>query len=562
MSERDDTTGGREPAEGSAWARVYNGSWSGWIWSVPLAALIVAGYLGTRALLLAGPSVTVSFPTAAGVTATGETPVLYRGLQVGTVSAVELQEDLAGVVMHLSMDRAVSDSLRTGTRFWVEQPDLLGGDFSQLLAGPHLVMEPGTGEPTHHFEGLAAPPLDEAFGAGRGFVLVASRAGSLSRGSPVVYHGLDAGRVLGLSLGSTPDEVRIHVVVRPPYDRLVHADSRFWRCGGAGLSTAAGGMDVRIPSLRELLSGCVAFDSGGDTTGAAGSAGAASGQSFPLYASADAARSRLSGRGVRFVAEFPGSVEGLEPGAAVEMRGVRVGEVADVVLRVRPESGEIRTPVALDLYPQRLGLEPLGPDGSPQPLYDAVDRLVRKGLRAQLTPSSLVLGGESASLVMTDGTGEGLDLSQRPPRIPAIAGGDLKSAVASIARASNALASLPLESLGRNLRDVSQQLDRLARSPELEQSLDRLDRVVASVDTLTTEARREMGPALADLRRAVQDLASTTEALQGVTGGSLQNQQSLKDLVEELTRAARSIRTLTDYLDRHPEALIEGRSSP
>ncbi len=570
----------REAAEnetGPPWARIQQSSWRGWIWAVPLAALLVAGYLGFKAVFGGGPNVTVTFPTAHGISGKGATAVRYRGLQVGQVSSVELGDSLNGVVMHLAMDDGMQEALRTGTRFWIQSPSLLSGDLSSLLSGPYLVMEPGAGEPTHHFTGLTSPPPDAHVEPGRTVTLVDARAHGIGRGAQVIYHGLEAGRVLGLSLGPSAGEVRFHVLVRPPFDTLVQPQSRFWRCSGLDVSTGGGGLDVHFPPIPRLLNGCVAFDTFTDTAGSPspGAAGASTAEpgaarsaagtrdsAYRLYASATDARSPLAGRPVRFAADFPGSVGGLEPGAAVTLRGIRVGEVADVQLRVRPDRGVVSTPVILDLYPERFGLAPRGPGDSPRPLYDVVDQLVRHGMRAQLAQAGLVLGGEQASLVMTDERGRRLDRQQQPPGIPAIAGGGIQSALSSVSRAADAVAALPIRTIGRNLRNLTAGLDTLVRSPELNQTLEHLDRLMANADTLTADARRQLQPALSDLRQAMSDLASTADAVQGLSGGSLRDQHNLQDLIDEMTRAARSLRSLTDYLDRHPEALIQGRSGP
>src|SRR5690349_13542505 len=77
-------------------ARKRRSWWPGWIWSVPIAALLIVGYLAVQQLTSRGPSVSVTFPTG-GAIKPSDTQVRYQGLQVGQVESVKLQKDLRHV---------------------------------------------------------------------------------------------------------------------------------------------------------------------------------------------------------------------------------------------------------------------------------------------------------------------------------------------------------------------------------------------------------------------------------------------------------------------------------
>lgn len=527
-------------------ARVEESPWKGWVWSVPIAAAILIGYLVLRTLMTGGTSITVSFPSAEGITGNAETPVRYRGLEVGTVQGVDLDKDMGGVVMHLSMNGDVSDALRSGTRFWIVQPSPMSGNFSSLLAGPHLAMQPGPGEPTRHFRGLLEPPPEEAPGPGTTVIAHAPRADGVSRGAPVMFRGVNVGRVLGATLDSAASEVRVRVFVRSPYDKRLGRNARFWSCGGLQLSTAGGGLGVHMPSFQGLLQGCVAFD-----TFATAAAEAGSDTLFRLYASSDAAHHAFIGAPVPVEIRAPGSVAGLQAGAPVELEGERVGRVRDVGLVVG--RGGVSAPVTLELDPARFGLSSSGSSGdSAKTLYRLLDRLVRRGLRAQVVSAGLVLGGEKVSLVMTHAASSArLDVSRRPPLLPTIGGGSIQSIIAEIGQVAASIDSIPFGAIGRDLRKTS---------PEVARSIRRLDSALVNLDSLTAEARAQLGPGLIQMREAMTQLHAAARGLSGITGGSFRNQESVADLVKELTGAARSLRELSDYLSEHPEALIWGRS--
>lgn len=89
------------------------------------------------------------------------------------------------------------------------------------------------------------------------------------------------------------------------------------------------------------------------------------------------------------VAFFPGSISGLRVGAPVNFRGVNVGQVTDIKVLFERQTVQARIPVVFELDPSRI-VEV----GDSQSVADAAfrERLVEKGLRAQLGMESIVTG--------------------------------------------------------------------------------------------------------------------------------------------------------------------------
>ncbi|HEY2021040.1 MlaD family protein [Paraburkholderia sp.] len=214
-------------------AEVRHSRWPGWIWAVPIAAIGVAGWLGVRALVHGGETVTVTFDNAYGMKA-DDTLVMLRGVRIGTVSDVELGPDGRHVETKLRIDRAQKQYLRSGTRFFLRGAQLDLGDPSSLkamVAGPEIVMEPGPGTPADHFEGLdRRPALAPLHGP---VVLYAVRfdgaAGDLKTGADVELRGFRVGTVTNVRLSydagtgalSTPvqialDPSQLGIVGAPP----------------------------------------------------------------------------------------------------------------------------------------------------------------------------------------------------------------------------------------------------------------------------------------------------------------------------------------------------------
>lgn len=566
MSEQNDnnTTGPNDEIgheTGPPSARIRRTPWRGWIWSVPLAAIILVAYLVVRTWLLAGPTITITFPKAAGITSAG-TPLQYKGVEVGKVQNVALTKDRQGVRVTVSVHSSVSEFLRKGTTFWVVQPSLLSGDVAELISGPYITMRPGKGKKHYHFKGLLQPPPTPPDRPGTSITLYAHNTGGLHYGSPVLYHGLQAGEVLSLDYDQKRDDVRIHVFVDQPYAQHLAQGVRFWRASGLNLSTGSSGVSFKLPPLEQLLKGAISFG----PVQSAGQPPAAAATDRHLYADAAAARNALTGPHLQFAARFPGNTSGISPGSPVVLHGIRVGTVRSVSLEYDPRRKAMVTPVRLDLYPERFGIGHGKANGHSAAFEHVLKTLISQGMRAQVTSASLVLGSKQVSLVMAGNPGQAsLDTAAKPPRIPAVEATDIASVINQIDRlASNVngkLNELPIQQIGHHVLKLTQRAQKLVDSPQLEQSIRHLNKALANLQSVTGEAKGQLKPTLRSLRQVAQATQATANTINQVMGGSMANQENVQELVTELTRASRAVRILANYLQRHPEALIRGRSS-
>jgi paraquat-inducible protein B len=91
----------------------------------------------------------------------------------------------------------------------------------------------------------------------------------------------------------------------------------------------------------------------------------------------------------------------------------------------------------------------------------------------------------------------------------------------------------------------------------------RLDASLGSLDLTLKQVNGDVLPALKDtLQGATQTLGAaktTLGSVDGVVNDDSSMRRDLAQTLQELQRSARSLRDLTDYLERHPEALIRGR---
>lgn len=552
-----------EPQDPRTQAAMRRSRWPGWIWAVPIAAIVIVGWLALRHFVNSGPEVTVTFDEGGGVRA-GDTKVRYRDMNVGEVEDVRLAKDLTHVVMTLRLDKNVAGALREGTRFWIVGADL-GIDnlaaLTTIVSGPYIEMDPGPGKPAHHFVGLErAAPLPLAT-PGTHFVLHAHELGSLAEGADIKYLGLKVGVIEGIKLVEQGHGFDIDAFVRAPFDKLVHTGSRFWNAGAVRISTS-NGLSAHLVSLSAIVSGAVAFET---LPGAESGAAAKPGSRFEVYDSESDARGAPIGQTVPYLVRFRGAVGDLRPGAPVMLRGFRVGEVTAVDFSYDARKDRLETPVTLEIEPARLKLEGVTPpaDGDWTPAVNRVlEALIGQGLRARLDRAAPVIGRRIVSLDFVSGVPPGrLILGGRHPEIPATSSGEIAGLTARAREIMDKIDAVPFAAIGDNLRQITAQAKEFAGSPELARSLGQIDRTLVDIDRTIRMVQTRAGPVLASVDQAAKDAQRAAASANTLLGGSQAEQdRDLPHALHELARAARSIRALADYLDRHPEALIEGKT--
>jgi paraquat-inducible protein B len=149
------------------------------------------------------------------------------------------------------------------------------------------------------------------------------------------------------------------------------------------------------------------------------------------------------------------------------------------------------------------------------------------------------------------------------PEIPTTSGSDMGNAVQNVNDFTNKLNRLPLEQIAREIHQSTQHIAGLVSSPALPKTIRQVQNSAENVNTITTEARSQIPPGLRDARKAIDEaeaaLASTEALVAANPAEQTPESADMPHALYEITRAARSLRELSDYLDQHPEALIEGR---
>ncbi len=520
------------------------------VWIIPILAAVIALGIAIQRALNEGPTITIAFKAAEGVEA-GKTFIKYKDVTIGQVTKVQLSEDYTGVVVEAKIAKHAAPLLLEDTKFWIVEPraSLSGiSGLGTLLSGNYIGMQVGKSATRRRsFTGLDVPPTvtDEP---GRQFLLRAASLGSIGIGAPIYYRSLSVGQVATYSLAADGKSIDIIVFVNAPYDKYVTSRTRFWNASGIDVSAGADGVKVHTESLVAVLAGGVAFDSPEFLPpGPPAAADAA----FTLYPNRTIAMKQPDQLERRFVLYFDESVRGLSVGAPVTFFGLPVGEVADVGLEFNAEALDLRPRVLITFFPERL-VEHVSGGGksSAETMVKSDlanrDRLLRhmveeKGLRATLQSGNLLTGELYVAFdYLPNAPKVKVDWSQDPLQLP-VSDAGLASLEAKLDSILTKVNRMPLEEMGTGVKNLILTLN---------QTLKDADTMIKSVDT---QFLPEGTKTLAELHHAIAD------GDQALLGEDSAGRQDLRDALQEMAGAARSIRVLVDYLQRHPEALIRGK---
>ena len=528
------------------------------VWIIPILAAVIAVGIAIQRVMSEGPTITIVFKAAEGLEA-GKTFIKYKDVNIGQVTAVKLSNDHSHVEVTAKIDKSAADLMVEDAKFWVVEPRVtLSGvsGLGTLLSGNYIGFELGASKNQQRkFTGLEVAPIITGGQPGRQFMLKANSLGSLGIGSPIYFRRLLAGQVVAYGLAADGKEIEIKIFVNAPYDKYVNSGARFWNASGIDASIGAGGVEVRTQSLIAVLAGGLAFDT---PSFAANTEPAAANTVFTLYADQSTAMKQQESISTRYVLHFSESLRGLSVGAPVTLLGLPAGEVTDVGLAIDPATMNTRARVEVVSFPERL-VARLGTskaaigkmlEGSAQQRHSVMRRLVeQRGLRAQLRSGSLLTGQLFVAFDFFPNAPKAkIDWSQEPVELPVMPGAitDLEQKVSGILAK---LDKLPLDAISADITKVLATTDQTLK--DANKAINRLDTdVTPGLKTTMEEIRGAITSADAVLKNADATLV----------GSNAPAQQELREALQEIARAARSLRILTDYLEQHPEALLRGKT--
>ncbi len=294
------------------------------IWILPVVALVIGGWLIFKGVKDAGINIIVHFENAESVVP-GKTQIIYRGIPVGTVMEVTVDENMKGVDLYIEMNSKTKDSLVEDTLFWLVRPEISAGRISgvnTLFSGSYIETRSGTSKlPAREFTGLADSPSVPITAPGLHIKFNTSTLGSLQKGSQIYFKNISIGSVQGYIL-MNQQNVLINAYIKPEYAHLVKKDTRFWNASGITLKGDLSGFKLQMESISSLIYGGIGMytpESKKD------SPNAENGHLFTLYSDRD--DSKL---GIHMTLKLC-SAEGLMADTSrVMYRGFKVGTVSSL----------------------------------------------------------------------------------------------------------------------------------------------------------------------------------------------------------------------------------------
>jgi len=325
----------------------------------------------------------------------------------------------------------------------------------------------------------------------------------------------------------------------------------------------------------------------------------------------------------RYVIYVQGSVKGLNVGAPVLFKGVKVGEVTDIIMEFDVKEMVFRIPVIIQLTEGKTTIinAEFYEDFDEATPEELIIDLINRGLRAKLGTQSYITGllyvnldffpEKEGKILGEESLGSDLELTE----IPAIP--------SDMEELSRTFENIPFKEIARNLEDITNSIDHLVGAPQLSAILNSVDEATTTLNRMMTDlstqlaylsadlkttinntnrlvrnVNRQVEPMakgfigatdaatsalhqaqdtlslekgagaglVADIKRAVEaataalDQADTTlEAIEDLSNKDSEVIYTLNTALEEIAMAARSIRTAADYLERHPESLLRGK---
>jgi len=234
-------------------------------------------------------------------------------------------------------------------------------------------------------------------------------------------------------------------------------------------------------------------------------------------------------------------------------------------MELNPKTLTLHVPVTIELETERIQME--GGNSTADQSAVILEALVKHGLRAQLQSASLLTGQLMVSLdFFPNAPPAEINRKGRYPELPSVPS-DMQGLMRSVNALLAKLADLPLDQVMAHADDTLKGAAKLMNGPELSQAVKSLNDALLSVKSLTRNLNVDLAPLLAALKGAAAagqtalDQATVTLASADKTlGANSQFKRDLDNLMSQLKDAARSIRVLTDYLEQHPEALLQGKT--
>ena len=294
------------------------------IWTLPIIALCICGWLIYHSYKDAGVEITIFFRDATGIVP-GKTQIMARGIPVGLITKVLPDLDNQQVKAIAKMDQNVVGHLVEDTLFWIVRPQLSASSVQGLdtiLSGSYIGIQIGTSNKARReFQGLTSSPPVSPETPGLHIELTTEKLGSIQTGTGIYYRNIEIGKVQSYRL-IKDKSVRIDLFIKPEFTYLVRDGSRFCNASGIQISGKLPNVKIQVESLASLLRGGILLYTPEQLKD---SPVATSGQIFSLYPDLESAN-----YGIPMTLTLSSGEDIVEKSTKIMYRGLEAGFVDDI----------------------------------------------------------------------------------------------------------------------------------------------------------------------------------------------------------------------------------------
>ncbi|MBW7982434.1 intermembrane transport protein PqiB [Enterobacillus tribolii] len=513
------------------------------VWIVPIVTALIGAWIIFYHFSHQGPEVTLTTTNAEGLVG-GKTAIKSRSVDVGLVESVTLSDNLSQVIVKARLNSGMEKLLRKDSVFWVVKPQVGREGVSglgTLLSGAYIELQPGNDRQSEeNFRLLEQPPLASPDAKGIRVTLESAQSGQLAPGDPVLFRGLRVGTVETSQFDTDKRIMRYQLFVTSPYDSLVTTNVRFWLDSGIAFDMSSAGMRVEMGSLTTLFSGGVSFDvpQGWDLGEKTQNQAV-----YQLFANSQSIQDSLYSDHKDVVMFFSDSIRGLQAGAPVEFRGIRLGTVAQVPYLIKGTVQKLdsnyRIPVLVRIEPDRIQKKVGDKMDVLQTLLKATEH---DNLRASLKSGNLLTGALYIDLDFYPQAKpwSGDKVAGGYPVVPTVSGG-LAQMQQKLTGVLDKINNLPLEPM---LTEATNTLkESQAAMAKTQKTVDSLNAILAS---------KEMQSLPQDMQKTLQEL---NRSLKGFQPGSPAYNKMLGDM-QRLDQVLRDLQPVLKTLNEKSNALV------
>lgn len=512
------------------------------VWIFPIVTALIGAWILFYHYSHQGPVVTLITTNAEGIEG-GKTTIKSRSVDVGVVESATLTDDLMHVEITARLNAGMEKLLHGDSVFWVVKPQVGREGISglgTLLSGAYIELQPGKkGAQPEQYQLLDSPPLAPPDAKGIRVILDSKKAGQLSPGDPVLFRGYRVGSVETSTFDTQKRTISYQLFINAPNDRLVTGNVRFWKDSGIAVDLTSAGMRVEMGSLSTLFGGGVSFDV---PEGMDQGQPVAQKTAFRLYDDQKSIQDSLYTDHIDYLMFFKDSVRGLQPGAPVEFRGIRLGTVGKVPFFApgmrQVLDDDYRIPVLIRIEPERL----INQVGDTPDIAQHIDGLMKRGLRGSLKTGNLVTGALYVDM----------DFFPKEPPVKAIREfGGYKI----IPTVSSGLAQIQ-----QRLMETLDKINSLPLNPMIQQATNTLSESQATMRRLQTTldnlnkltASQSMQQLPQDMQKTLREL---NRSMQGFQPGSAAYNKMVADM-QRLDQVLRELQPVLKTLNTKSNALV------